>query len=174
MIFLSLYWLITLLLFYVLASWPQGMWDLSSRTRDQILTPCTGRWSLNQGIAKEIPGNYLWMGGNFPLYGRSGFCSSSRACMCSVVPDSLWLLCPWDFPSKNTGVGCHFLLQGIFPIQESNLDLLCLLHWHVGGLFTTEPPGEACSSLPVPINPWRVPQLHPRGSLGWLFFPSFC
>jgi len=24
------------------------------------------------------------------------------------------LLCPWDFPDKNTGMGCHFLLQGIF------------------------------------------------------------
>ena len=23
--------------------------------------------------------------------------------------------CPWHFPGKNTGVGCHFLLQGIFP-----------------------------------------------------------
>ena len=32
--------------------------------------------------------------------------------------------CPWDFPSKNTGVGCHFLLQGIFPTQGSNPDLL--------------------------------------------------
>ena len=30
------------------------------------------------------------------------------------------LLRPWDSPSKNTGVGCHFLLQGIFPIQGSN------------------------------------------------------
>ena len=27
---------------------------------------------------------------------------------------------PWDFPGKNTGVGCHFLLQGIFPTQGSN------------------------------------------------------
>ena len=27
---------------------------------------------------------------------------------------------PWDFPSKNIEVGCHFLLQGIFPTQESN------------------------------------------------------
>ena len=26
----------------------------------------------------------------------------------------------WDLPGKNTGVGCHFLLQGIFPTQESN------------------------------------------------------
>ena len=29
----------------------------------------------------------------------------------------------WDFPAKNTGVGCHFLLQGIFPTQGSNPDL---------------------------------------------------
>ena len=34
-------------------------------------------------------------------------------------------LCPWDFPRKNTGVGCHFLLQGIFPTQGSNP---CALH----------------------------------------------
>ena len=34
------------------------------------------------------------------------------------------LLCPWDFPGKDTGVGCHFLLQGIFPTQGLNLGLL--------------------------------------------------
>ena len=34
------------------------------------------------------------------------------------------LLCPWDSPGKNTGVGCHFLLQGILLTQESNLGLL--------------------------------------------------
>ena len=34
------------------------------------------------------------------------------------------LLCPWNSPGKNTGVGCHSLLQGIFPIQGSNLGLL--------------------------------------------------
>ena len=34
------------------------------------------------------------------------------------------LLCPWNFPSKNTGVGCHVLLQGIFPTQGLNLGLL--------------------------------------------------
>ena len=28
--------------------------------------------------------------------------------------------CPWNFPGKSTGVGCHSLLQGIFPTQESN------------------------------------------------------
>ena len=43
----------------------------------------------------------------------------------SVMSNSVWpcgllptrLLCPWDSPGKNTGVGCHALLQGIFPTQ---------------------------------------------------------
>ena len=45
------------------------------------------------------------------------------------------LLRPWDFLGKSTGVGCHFLLQGIFPTQGSNPSLLhcrqtlyCLSH----------------------------------------------
>ena len=42
------------------------------------------------------------------------------------------LLCPWDCPDKNAGVGHHFLLQGIFPSQGSNL---CL--------FTTESPRKS-------------------------------
>ena len=45
----------------------------------------------------------------------------------SLPPHRLWptrLLCPWDFPGKNTRVGCHFLLQGIFPTQGSNPGLL--------------------------------------------------
>ena len=42
--------------------------------------------------------------------------------------------CPWDFPGKNTGVGCHFLLQGIFPIQGLNPCLLHLLHWQADTL----------------------------------------
>ena len=40
-------------------------------------------------------------------------------------------LCPWDFPGKNTGVGCHSFLQGIFPIQRLNPHLLYLLHCQV-------------------------------------------
>jgi len=41
------------------------------------------------------------------------------------------LLCPWDSPGKNTGVGCHALLQGLFPTQDS------IQVSHIaGGLFT--------------------------------------
>ena len=43
-----------------------------------------------------------------------------------------------DSPGKNTGVGCHFLLQGSFPIQGLNLHLL---HWQVESL-PSEPSGK--------------------------------
>ena len=38
------------------------------------------------------------------------------------------LFCPWDFPGKNTAVGCHFPLQGISMTQGSNPSLL---HWQM-------------------------------------------
>ena len=50
----------------------------------------------------------------------------------TLRPHELWstrFLCPWDFPVKNTGVGCHFLVQEIFLTQGSNPCLLHLLHW---------------------------------------------
>ena len=66
-----------------------------------------------------------------------------------VVPNSLWpigLLCPWNSPGKNTGVGCRALLQAIFLTQGLNPCLLLLLHWQAG------------SSLPVP--PGKPIKLH--------------
>ena len=35
------------------------------------------------------------------------------------------LCCPWDSPGKNTGVGCHFLLQCVKVKSESEVALLC-------------------------------------------------
>ena len=45
------------------------------------------------------------------------------------------LLCPWDFPGKNTGVGCHALVQGIFLTQGSNPRVSPTL---AGRFFTTQ------------------------------------
>ena len=79
------------------------------------------------------------------------FCQSwgfgFNVCVCSVMSNSWWpqglklarLLCPWNFPGKNTGLGCHFLCQGIIPTQELNLHFLCLLHWQVDSLPLTPP-----------------------------------
>jgi len=44
------------------------------------------------------------------------------------------LLCPWDSPGKNTGVGCHSFLQEMFQTQGLTPHLLGLLHWQVGSL----------------------------------------
>ena len=57
-----------LLLFYVLVFWPWGMWDLSSPTRDWTHTPFTGKWSLNDWIAMEVPGlPFKWFTYLYPL-----------------------------------------------------------------------------------------------------------
>ena len=51
-----------------------------------------------------------------------------------TIARGIRLLCPWNLPGKNTGVGCHFLLHGIFPTQGSNPHLLHLLHWQANTL----------------------------------------
>ena len=78
----------------------------------------------------------------WPVESLLFYTSHVCACMCSVMSDSVWphglqpsrLLCPWDSPGKNTGVGCHFLLQEIFPAQGENPHLFCLLHWQTNSL----------------------------------------
>ena len=49
-----------------------------------------------------------------------------------LEPDRL--LCPGNFAGKNTGAGCCFLLQGIFPTQESNPHFWHHLHWQADSL----------------------------------------
>ena len=93
-------------------------------------------------------------------------------CVRSVVSGSLrprGLLparhpCPWNSAGKNTGVGCHFLLQGIFPTQGLNPHLLCLLHWQVDSL-PLAPPGNSinriCMSIPISQFILHTPHLLP-------------
>ena len=69
------------------------------------------------------------------------------------------LLCPQDFPGKNTGVGCYALLQGIFLTQGSNPYLLSLLHWQMGSL-PLAPHGKQAPEFFGWIKPKQ-----PKGSL---------
>ena len=75
---------------------------------------------------------------HFSLFFNIIIAIDKAMCVCSTMSDSF--LNPMNcsppvplslrfFPHKNTGVSCHFLLQGIFRTQESKLCLLCLLHW---------------------------------------------
>ena len=81
---------------------------------------------------------------------------------CSVTQSCLTLCDPTDCsppgssvhgdsPGKNTGVGCHALLQGIFLTQGLNPRLLYLLHWQVGSLPLT-PSGKPHFHWPKPSH----------------------
>ena len=65
-----------------------------------------------------------------------GWCSVTQVCptVWPQGPSPARPLCLWDFPSKNTGVDCHFLLQRTLLTQKSNLSFPCLLHWQVDSL----------------------------------------
>ena len=67
------------------------------------------------------------------------------------------------FQARNTGVGCHFLLQEIFPTQGSNPYLLHLWHWRMDGFFTTGPPGKP--ALPMP--PYGNSSQNTKTGLPW-------
>ena len=71
------------------------------------------------------------------------------------------LLCPWDSPGKNTGVGCHALLQGIFLTQGSSLHLLSLLHWQAGSLPLVPPEKPSCIHTYIQMYTHHLYQLSP-------------
>ena len=74
--------------------------------------------------------------------------AASPCLVAKSCPTLLWLngparlFCPWTLPGKNTGVGCHFLLQGIFLIQRSNPHLLHC-RWILHRWATWEAPQQA-------------------------------
>ena len=68
------------------------------------------------------------------LFKTAKTCLVAKSYQTLLQPPWLWpprLLCRGDSPSKMTGVGCHFLLQGIFPTQGYSL---CHLHWQADSL----------------------------------------
>ena len=85
-------------------------------------TACQESWHTLPHFFLKSPTRWIWVS---PLSWWALCCAVLSH---SVVSDSLWLhglrparlLCPWDSPGKNTGVGCHALLQGIFPTQGLN------------------------------------------------------
>ena len=93
---------------------------------------------------------------------------ASCVCACSVAKSCLALWdpmdgsppgssCPWDFPGKNTGVGCHVLLQEIYLPDSGVKPTSPAL---AGEFFTTEPPGKPklnqTSTLPSDVSASRL------------------
>ena len=85
----------------------------------------------------------------------------------TVQPTSLpW---PWDdFPGKNTGVGCHSLLQGIFPPKDWT-HVSCI----AGGFFTPEPPGKQGWNWDT-SHPWAHHCAMKMGHSDWLGRVRLC
>ena len=100
----------------------------------------------------------------------------ASVCVCSVVFDYLWPMdCSLPGSSSlgtNTGVGSHFLLQGIFLTHGSKLHLLLLRHWQMDSLPLHHPGNSSLVPLVNKINKkhFRVPvtAAKSRGeSWGW-------
>ena len=99
------------------------------------------KWGLEQSMASQFLDLFIlrafvcFLRQNeasvaFPYIMGLGLCSVAKACLTLCNP----FVCG-DSPGKNTGVGCHVLLQvRTFPTQGSNRHLLRLLHWQAGSL----------------------------------------
>ena len=88
---------------------------------------------------------------------------------CSVVSDCLQphelyptrFLCPWDFPGKNTGVGCHSLSSNRSSRTRNRICVSCG-SCIAGRFFIAEPLGKALKSIPLglretlPQTKWRI------------------
>ena len=93
-----------------------------------------------------VPQAWLsWFNSGIPIQG--GHCELLLLFSHYIVSDCLQphrlfpakLLCPWNFLGKNTGVGCRFLFQGIFPPRDQTC--VSYISCIAGRFFTTEPPG---------------------------------
>ena len=105
-----------------------------------------------------------------PSQNDMGVCSVTELCS-ALRLFRLWptrLLCPWITQVKNTGMSCHFLLQGIFPTQGLNMCLLCLPHcrqilYH-GAIGEVQNSEEQCKS-PIPFFRFSLPPNKQTGVL---------
>ena len=91
---------------------------------------------------------------------------------CNAMDEARQAPLSMGFPGKSTGVGCHFLLQGIFQTQGSNLSLLCCLHcrWILYLLSHWGSPFLLRSKLGVQEVQClgRLTQLEGAGTASWL------
>ena len=109
----------------------------------------TGEVRLRTPVRRQLHLVHLWIKWDMEKdYENDGEEKHNKNCLtyyllllfsCQVLSSSLRshgllparLLCPWDFPGRNTEMGYHVLLQGIFPTQGLKPGLL---HWQIDSL----------------------------------------
>ena len=112
-----------------------GIWDLVPWPGMEPGPPTLGAWSLSLKTAREVPHFSInlkllqkWCY-HFKQINRCSYvCRKVKSLSRVQLFATPWTVAlqasPWDFPSNDTGVSCHFLPWGIFPTQESNPCLL--------------------------------------------------
>ena len=118
---------------------------------------CLAHWKCLENV---VTLSFLWTSQSHPdphshillLISTLNLAGQWAVCACTCVQS-----CPWHFPGKNTSVGCHFLLGGIFLIQGLNLYLLGLLHWQAD----SGPPRKPKQAMNTDI--WRPDQPSANG-----------
>ena len=132
---------------------PQNSILYNNTVQEQRCSQDIFRWRKTKGIycqqtcsERNAVNKVLWAEGErhqrkaWDIWNEGTAAEMVNCCCCcccwvaSVVSDSVWphrrqpnrLPCPWDSPGKNTGVGCHFLLQCMKVISESEVAQLCL------------------------------------------------
>ena len=123
------------------------MWDVAEQNMLSV------NWcSFTSDLFSLADIKIFWFSNNLQInynMSRQGclliYAAAAQSCLILCDPQGLQptsLLCPWDLPGKNTGMGCPFLFQGILPTQGLNPCLLCLL-W--------------CKQILYPLSQWRSP-----------------
>ena len=74
-----------------------------------------------------------------------------------------------EFSRENTGVGCHFLLQGTFLTQESNPCVLHLLHWQADSLPLCHLGSPTWRLSNRNMDCKEIQPFHPKGDQSWVF-----
>ena len=120
-----------------------------------LLITSTKRWEFERWLTDPCANSKAWcrrqldlMGCTYVGSGASKHVLVAQLCLTLCDP----MVCPWDSLGKDTGVDCHLLLQGIFPIQGWNLGLLhcrqTLYHLNYQGM------GDTVLILILPCPCW--------------------
>ena len=162
---------------------PQSMESSRQECWNRFPSPTPGGLPHSE-IESEYPASSVLAGGFFTTAAAAAKSLQSCPTLCNPIRrQPTRLCCPWDSPGKNTGVGCHFLLQCMRGKSESEVTQSCLtladpmdcnlpgsyvhgifqarvLEWGAIGfsVFATEPPAKSSISVNTSLRTSQVAQ----------------
>ena len=135
-------------------------------------------WHYSMWVEIFIVLYMLSNSGLLPRHFEIGNSGSYTLCWFGMLSHVQLFAVPWtvacmEFSRLEYWVGCHFLLQGIFPTQRLNLRLFCPLHWQVDSLPLAWPGKHPIHSIEN-INIFVLTGNQPGCNLNYKFQSVFC